>query len=150
LFGQMNTRIAQTVESPATATALALESRDGDRVVDQAIMVSCDLVLISRGVTDKVRERLKGRLAGFNTSKLFLSATHTHSAPVTEEGIYDLARDGVMQPTEYVEFLADRVAEAVTSAWQARRAGQVGWGLGHAVVGQNRRAVYADGKAQMY
>ena len=24
------------------------------------------------------------------------------------------------------------------------------WGLGHAVVGQNRRAVYADGHAEMY
>jgi hypothetical protein len=28
--------------------------------------------------------------------------------------------------------------------------GAVGWGLGHAVVGQNRRAVYANEKAQMY
>jgi len=26
----------------------------------------------------------------------------------------------------------------------------VGWGLGHAVVAQNRRAVYADGHAEMY
>lgn len=150
LFGQMNTRIATTVETPATATALALESRDGAKVLDQAIMVSCDLVLISKGVTDKVRERLRGRLENFDTAKLFLNATHTHSAPVTEEGIYDLARDGVMQPTEYVEFLADRVAEVAAKAWQGRKPGQVGWGLGHAVVGQNRRAVYSDGKAQMY
>jgi hypothetical protein len=31
-----------------------------------------------------------------------------------------------------------------------RRPGSAGWGLGHAVVGHNRRAVYADGSAQMY
>ncbi|HEU5117804.1 MAG TPA: hypothetical protein VFT74_14350, partial [Isosphaeraceae bacterium] len=44
LAGQMHTRISQGVESPVTATALALESREGDRSVDQAILVSCDLV----------------------------------------------------------------------------------------------------------
>ncbi len=32
LAGQMHTRIARDVESPVTATALALESRDGDKV----------------------------------------------------------------------------------------------------------------------
>ncbi|NUQ66455.1 MAG: hypothetical protein HUU20_28675, partial [Pirellulales bacterium] len=31
-----------------------------------------------------------------------------------------------------------------------RKPGAVGWGLGHAVVGHNRRAVYADGSAKMY
>jgi hypothetical protein len=35
-------------------------------------------------------------------------------------------------------------------AWENRRPGGVSWGLGHAVVAQNRRAVYADGTAQMY
>ena len=30
------------------------------------------------------------------------------------------------------------------------QAGKVGWGQGQAVVAQNRRAVYADGTAQMY
>ena len=34
--------------------------------------------------------------------------------------------------------------------WKSRKPGLVGWGLGHAVVAQNRRAVYADGHAQMY
>ncbi|MFO0954200.1 MAG: hypothetical protein U0835_24195, partial [Isosphaeraceae bacterium] len=51
---------------------------------------------------------------------------------------------------EYSEFLAERVADAVVKAWEARKPGRVGWGLGHAVVAQNRRSVYADGRAQMY
>jgi len=46
ISGQMRTRIARTVESAATATALALESREGDKVLDQAIFVSCDLVAL--------------------------------------------------------------------------------------------------------
>ena len=34
LAGQMHTRVAREVESPVTATALALESREGDKVLD--------------------------------------------------------------------------------------------------------------------
>ena len=39
LWGQLHTRISQAVESPVTATALALESRDGDTLQDRAILV---------------------------------------------------------------------------------------------------------------
>jgi hypothetical protein len=67
-----------------------------------------------------------------------------------KEGDYEIPRDGVMQPAEYAEFLAARVAEAVVKAWESRKPCRVGWGLGHAVVAQNRRSVYADGRAQMY
>ena len=55
-----------------------------------------------------------------------------------------------MQPVEYVKFLYDRMAEAVVQAWDQRAAGAVAWGLGHAVVGNNRRAVFSDGSAVMY
>ncbi len=150
LSGQLHTRIARSVDSPVTATALALESRDGEQSLDQAILVSCDLVAIREGVLDMVRERIEERLPDFDSSKLVMSATHTHTAPVMNEDIYDLSADGVMQPQDYVEFLADRVADICVQAWQARSAGSVGWGLGHAVVAQNRRSTYADGSAQMY
>src|SRR5690606_29482132 len=46
LAGQRHTRISRGVEGPVTATALALEAREGARVVDRAILVSCDLVAI--------------------------------------------------------------------------------------------------------
>jgi len=150
LSGQMHTRIARTVESPLWAETVALESRQGDRSLDQAIMVSCDLVVIPREVLQKVRSRLEGRLSGFDPRKLFISATHTHTAPVLETGTYDLPAEGIIQPAQYVEFLADRVAQAATQAWQRRRPGAIGWGLGYAAIAQNRRAVYADGHAQMY
>ncbi len=150
LSGQMHTRIARTVESPLWAEVVALETREGERSLDQAVMVSCDLVVIPTEVLQKVRSRLEGRLAGFDPRKLFLSATHTHTAPVLETGKYDLPAQGIIQPDQYVEFLADRVAQAVTQAWQRRQPGAVGWGLGYAVIAQNRRAVYADGHAQMY
>src|SRR5262249_47894680 len=100
LAGQMHTRVAREVESPVTATALALESREGDKVLDQAILISCDLVAIDTTILDQVRRRVQDRLRDFDVQKLLLSATHTHTAPVMKEGEYEIAKDGVMQPAE--------------------------------------------------
>ena len=150
LAGQMHTRIARDVESPVTATVLALESREGDKVLDQAVMISCDLVAIEAEVLDRIRRQIKERIPGLDVGKLVLNATHTHTAPVMQEGDYEISKGEIMRPTEYAEFLSARVTEAAVKAWESRKPGRVGWGLGHAVVAQNRRSVYADGRAQMY
>ena len=150
LWGQLHTRISLGVESPVLATALALESRDGDKVLDRAILVACDLVLIPADALAKTRARVGKALPDFPVDKIILSATHTHTAPVLTEGVYEIPKEGVMQPTEYVEFFADRATEAVLMAWKARQPGKASWGLGEAVIAHNRRAVYADGTAVMY
>lgn len=150
LSGQMHARIAKKVDSPVTATALALESRQGDKVLDQVIFISCDLVAIREGIANKVRQRLKERAPDFDVRKLILSATHTHTAPEMREGVYELPREGIIQPAEYAEFLVDRLAIIAGEAWKGRRPGQFGYGLGHAVVAQIRRSLYANGQAQMY
>lgn len=150
LQGQMHTRISTAIESPIIAAALALERRRGAQGGDQAVFVACDLTVLRGGIIEKVREHVKGRLPDVDVSKLIFSATHTHSAPVMVEGAYEIPKDGVMQPTEYFEFLLGRLSDVIVQAWQARKPGRVGWGLGHAVVAQNRRAVYADGHAEMY
>ncbi len=108
LAGQFHARIARSVESPCTATAVALESRDGERVLDQAIMVSCDLVAIRGDIQDQFREKVAPRLPGVDLKKMFLSATHTHTGPTMLEGVYEIPKD-VMQPTEYVDFLLERL-----------------------------------------
>ena len=150
LCGQAHTRIAHQVESPVTATALAIETRDGEKALDQAIMLSFDLAGVPDGLQDRVREQLKTRLPDFDVNKLFLAATHTHTAPMTDEGVYVIPEKGVIKPAEYVEFLTKRLEDAVVRAWENRRPGGVSWGLGHALVAHNRRAVYADGTADMY
>lgn len=150
LAGQRGTRIAREVESPATATALAIESRDGKTGGEAAVMVSLDLVLIRDDLQPRLRERLKDRLPGLDPRKIFLTATHTHTAPVTREGVYTIPDEGVMQPAAYVAWLVERLEDVVVRAWDGRKAGGVAWGLGHALVAHNRRAVYADGRARMY
>jgi hypothetical protein len=150
LSGQMHTRISQRVDSPVIAAALVLESIEGSRSLDQAIMVACDLVAIREGLIDEVRAKLKERLPDIDPQKVFLSATHTHTAPETVEGLYDLPPAGIMRPDAFSQILIERVVDAIERAWQARRPGSVGWGLGHAVVAQNRLAVSHDGRAKMY
>ncbi len=150
LDGQRNTRISKKAETPISATALALESRDGAKVIDQAILVSCDLVAIRDGVLPIVRAKVKPRLPDFDVRKLFLSATHTHTAPVTQDGRYTLPDKGVMKPSSYADWLTTRLADAIVESWQKRAPGKVAWGQGQAVVAQNRRPLYADGSAQMY
>jgi hypothetical protein len=150
LAGQFHKRISTGVAARLSVTALALETRDGDRPVEQAIFVSCDLVAIRDGVQDRLRTLLEGKLEGFDLRKLVLSATHTHTAPATDERWHDVTEEGVMKPAEYLDFFLGRAAEAAAEAWRGRRPGGVTWGLGYAVVGLNRRMVYADGKAVMY
>ena len=150
LAGQFHTRISKGVDNPVTATAVAIESRSGGQTVDQAILVSCDLVSVRPAVVEPLRDRIRKTLPELDTRKLVLTATHTHTAPVTERGSYDIPANDVMQPPEYVTFFLGQLEEVITTAWKNRRPGGVAWGLGHAVVGHNRRAVYADGKAQMY
>ena len=150
LDGQFHARIAKTVDNPITATAVAIEARQNDRSVDQAILVSCDLVAIRDTLLKATRQRLAEKLPEIDSRKVIFTATHTHTSGVTEDGKYELPQEGVMQPSEFVAFVVDRLEELIATAWKQRRPGGVSWGLGHAVVGYNRRAVYANGSAVMY
>lgn len=144
LSGSFHTRISTSVHDPITATALVIESGG-----DHAVMVSVDLVAVDKELQQEVRRRLEGRLPGFNPGKLFLHATHTHTAPVHRDDLYEVPPTAI-QPSEYAEFLAGRLVEAVIQAWNSRKPGAVSWALSYAVVGRNRRAVFDNGKAVMY
>ena len=148
--GQFHLRIAREVESPVTANVIALESRQGDRSLDAAVMVSCDVVYIPTEVLRLVRESVGRRLGQFDTSKIFLNGTHTHTGPVLLVDKYKVPAKGVISVEKYRALFVDRVAKAIVDAWQGRKPGRVSWGLGHAAVACNRRAVYANGSARMY
>jgi hypothetical protein len=156
LAGQMSLRVSQGVDDPLTATVLALETRSADgKPIDQAILVSCDLGFVPGVVQQAVQERVKGRLKDFDAAKLFMNATHTHTAPDLVDsmfrGLYDVSKhEGVMKASEYSALLVDRLADAAVAAWNARKPGAMSWALGQAVVSHNRRATYFDGHAQMY
>lgn len=155
LSGQFHLRIADTIETPLSANIIALESFDENQSADAAIMVSCDVVGIPGEVLLMLREEVLKLLPGFDVSRIIMSATHTHTAPVMENDLkssfrYNIPQKGVLQVEEYNAFFVRQVAEAIVKAWRSRVPGSVSWGLSHAAIAYNRRAVYADGSAQMY
>ncbi|MEI6236436.1 MAG: hypothetical protein WCT04_25550 [Planctomycetota bacterium] len=149
LAGQFSPRITKIADSPVTLTALAIETREGDASLDQAILISCDLCLIPDAIRPKLRALLEGKLKGFDVRKIMLNATHTHSAPDVGIFKYEIPND-VMTPAQYVDFFLERVVEAAVEAWDTRKPGGMNYGLGYAVVGYNRRMTYADGTSVMY
>lgn len=76
LTGQFAERISEYVEKPITVTAMALSTAD-----DQAVLCSCDLAGVSKGLLIEVRSKLAGNDLGFDPSRLILSATHIHTGP---------------------------------------------------------------------
>jgi hypothetical protein len=155
LVGQLHKRISTGVRDPLTATALAMDTQDGAGHGDQAILVSCDVLFVQRAVQQRVQQAVQTRLPDLDCRKVFLNATHTHTAPgfvdSTFKGLYDVSQDaGVMKASEYGDFFVERVADAVVRAWQTRGPGGLSWALSHAAIGTNRRAHYFDGSSVMY
>ena len=150
LRGQFHTRVSTHGNDPITSTALALDVADGAGRRQQAVIVSSDRVHVPAAVQEQVRRRVAERVDGLDTSKVFISATHSHSAPEVDEGVYEPQGPEVMTPTEYREQYVAGVADAVVRAWESRRPGGVSWAFGQAVVGHNRRAAYLDGSSRMY
>lgn len=142
--GQMHVRIGCSAMDPLTVTAMAIEGRDS------AILISCDLTGMTDGLLARVRQLLAQRDPTAPVGVLTMSATHTHCAPVIEDGWYQHPGGDLMTAAECMELLATRAAEAAAEAWQGRKPRNLGRAFGHAVVGHNRRACYADGSALMY
>jgi len=150
LSGQFELRIAHSAATPLTANVVALESTGDGQSLDTAVMVSCDFVAIPSDLLALVRDEVHKRLPELDVNKIFLNAIHTHTAPVLDNRSYLIPKEGVTQVDAYRAFFVQRVTAAIAQAWNGRSAGSVTWGLSHAVVAQNRRAVYADGSAKMY
>lgn len=166
IAGQYHTRISSEVHDLITATALAMETRDQQGVIDQVVWVSCDLVGIRRKSVENIRKLVAPSLPDLDVMKIVISATHTHTAPAitdadeTDLHPYDFAgswayripadQQNIMRPRDYLAFLERQIASAVVRAWKSRQPGEFSSALGHASIARNRRAVYLDGTTRMY
>lgn len=150
LSGQFYARVSRGVSSPVTANVLVLQARDGDKILDHAIIISMDTVIIYPPFSTAFHEALSKALPEAGADKVILAATHTHSAPDQIDGHYESDDPNVMQPSKYNAFAAERMVAATAEAWRNAQPAKFAYGLGHAVVAYNRRAIYADGKAVMY
>lgn len=151
LSGQFHTRISQGVITPVEANIVALEWVDAEGKQDYAIIISMDTCAIRHEFNLAFRKAFRETFPELDGEKLILTATHTHTAPgINADDHYRINQDGVMAPSEYVQICIERMIPAVKKAWESRSEGKFAYGLEHAVVAYNRRAIYADGTAVMY
>ncbi len=161
ILGQMHVRVSKPPHEPLTATALALTTQRNGTIIDCAVMVSCDLSIVGREINPiegkhliqrAVENRVGRTFPELASGKIFINATHTHTAPdiLTDEYRIPPETGEIMNGDEYVEFLIGKLTEAVAAAWKNRRPSGISRAFGHAVIGHNRRTVYRDGSVMMY
>lgn len=166
LAGEFFERVTNIVETPLKVTALAIES-DGD----QAVLCSCDVVKICQTLLNYSRRKIKAD--GLDVRKVIISSPHIHNSYTipnpedtfnsTVEKVYlekfipkgceyipEAGDPDPMQPMDILEFVSEKIAEAVNEAWNNRKTGCFANGFGRAAVGMNRRVCYADKTAKMW
>ena len=156
LYGQYYARIADRIHSRLKFVAAAFSCGD-----EAFITGSVDNCGCPRQFIDLVREEVGKKLPGFDTKKLFINAIHTHSAPSLA---FNAARMGVgaiawgdvdknaevLTAEEYAAFAVPVIVDAIVDAWNNRQVGGIAKAFGNARIGHCRRAVFADGTAEMY
>ena len=160
LQGQNYERISEGVNDPLFATALALESEGEDDQKEQAVLISCDLIVIRRSLLERLRKELAKEKLDLDGSKIIINAIHNHTGPYysdvdmspefEEMGWKELKESEFLTPTAYFDFLVEKLKELVIQAWNSRQLTEIAHELRHAVVGHCRRVVYQDGTATMY
>ena len=149
LYGQYYARTATGIHSRLKTVAAAFSSDS-----EQFLTASVDLVNFQQDFHRKVRAAAAALDPEIDPEKIFLNAIHTHSGPsATPVGLSNVWRERdqeALSPEEYVEFVIPVIAKNLVEAWHNRKPGGIARAFGFARVGHCRRAVYANGKAEMY
>ena len=146
LWGQFGLRLSTKPDTPLTANVVALESGDA-----RTTFVSLDLLQLPEVFVQAIRDAVAEKDASINVQNIVLTATHTHTAPVLRPGTPGIpVNDQTMTVDETIAFLADKVSDGIVAAWRNLAPGKMSYGLDRNSIGFGRRAVYANGSAQMY
>ena len=148
LNGQYYARTARGIHSRLKNVVVAMSSGD-----EYFITGSIDNVGCEKAFHDLVCAKVAELEPEIDPSRIFLNAIHTHSAPslaVRRNVLWTRSEEGTLTPEEYAEFVVPVIARNIVDAWRNRRPGGIVRGFGSARIGHCRRAVYADGTAEMY
>ncbi len=168
LAGQFYERVSDEIDTPLTATAMAIRC-DGQ----QAIIVSADIGEVQPFLLNLAREEFVKLNREVDPENLIFGATHTHTShtfgdPATNISISPALQiineymgdtpyqataqidSDVMTPVESTRLVAKQVAIAADRAWRSCKKAYYTNEFGRAPVGMCRRATYDDGSAQMW
>jgi len=146
LWGQFGLRLSTKPDTPLTANVVALQSGDA-----RTTFVSLDLLQLPEVFVQAIRDAAAKKDASIDVQHMVLTATHTHTAPVLRPGTPGIpVNDQTMTVEETITYLADKISDGMVAAWKNIAPGKMAYGLDRNSIGFGRRAVYADGSAQMY
>ncbi len=167
LDGEFFERVTDEVETPITVTALAIYNE-----VEQVVFCSCDLIWITESLLEGIRLKIKNK--DIDVNKIIISGIHTHNSytyapnqPDKESSGNSLdvikklmpknckynaqvTSDEAMELNVAFDFLSEKIAEAVESAWNNLAEGGYKPAFGRVAVGMNRRVCYSDNTAKMW
>ncbi len=115
--GGFQPQYAEEALDPLHARCLVLDDGAG-----QLAIVVVDSCLMDRALIDEAKERAE-KLTGIPAGRMFVSATHTHSAPAAVGAL------GTEPDERYRAWLPGKIAEGIRKAQQNLAPAQVGWGV---------------------
>jgi neutral/alkaline ceramidase-like enzyme len=117
-------RQSTSTHDPLLASALYLS--DGGA---RALFIANDIIFMPKVVADRARRRIEVA-TGVPADHVMITATHTHSGPVTTRMLSNEADPVVPDPDpEYLQFLEDGVVSAAKRACSNARPAKVGLGV---------------------
>jgi len=139
LCGQLHNRICERIRDDLEVNVLYLTGG-----AEPLLFVSLDLIAVE---TPAVRElgRAVEAATGLPARSVIVSCTHTHAGPYTIRLLHDVPLNDA-----YLAKLTAWTADAAREAVETARPARVGWGLGEAHAGYNRRLCWSDGSHSMY
>ena len=131
------------VEQDLHATAVSFEDRSGTR----AVLVSVELLFVTRALRDAVAARCRDAY-GLPPNSLLVNATHTHCGPILREsriGTYGLDERRKAQASAYRSDVEETLVDLVGRALDAARPSRLTYSHGRCGFAMNRRLPSADG-----
>ena len=127
-------RISEGVNDWLLSSALYLA--DGNR---QVLLVSNDVIFVSKASVSRIREVVSQK-TGIAAASIMVSATHTHSGPVTVDYV-NSSNDPVVPKADmkYVRYMEDKIIETACNAFHNASPAEAGFLLADGTgVGTNR------------
>ena len=137
------TRPSEGVYQELWAKALALRDGEGH----QAVVVTTDLIGLSRAISDEVAARVEACF-GVERRGLVLNGSHTHCGPVVRQNLvvlYDLDASERLRVDAYGAELVERLVEVVGRALADLAPARLTVGHGAASFAVNRRELTPEG-----
>jgi len=114
-------RYSTGVHDPLLASALFLSDWQ-----TSLLFVAADIIFIDKALSRRVREQISAR-AGIPAENILITATHTHSGPITVNYISNECDKIIPKADpEYLEFLEEQLVEVALQAVESAQPAQLG------------------------